>query len=331
MILKRVASVLSPGGQDARLSILIFHRVLSQKDSIFPFETDARRFDQILSWIGGWFQVMPLDDAVARLATGTLPARAVAITFDDGYADNATIALPILQRHGMVATFFVATSFLDGGRMWNDTVIESVRAYAGKVLDLSECGLGTYSLGTPEQQRDAIGALLQQIKYLEPVQRREAVEFVQRSVNSSLPDDLMMTSSQVVQLRRAGMQIGAHTCSHPILASISDVDAMHEIRGSKETLQSLLQEPVNLFAYPNGKPGKDYLAKHAMMVKQAEFTAAVSTSAGVSSANTDRFQLARFSPWDIGKLRYGARMMLNLRNINPMVAQAVCATIPARS
>ncbi len=320
MILKRVASVLSPGGQDARLSILIFHRVLPQKDSIFPFEKDARRFDQVLSWIGRWFQVIPLDDAVARLASGTLPARAAAITFDDGYADNATIALPILQRHGMLATFFVATSFLDGGRMWNDTVIESVRACAGKVLDLSENGLGSYSLGTPEQQRDAIGALLQHIKYLEPAKRREAVEFVQRSVGCSLPDDLMMTSSQVVQLHRAGMQIGAHTCSHPILASISDDDAMHEIRRSKEALQSLLQEPVTLFAYPNGKPGKDYLAKHAMMVKQAKFTAAVSTSAGVSSANTDRFQLARFSPWDAGKLRYGVRMMLNLRNVNPMVA-----------
>lgn len=320
MVLKSIAGALSPGGQRARLSILIFHRVLSQQDPLFPGEQDVRRFNEVLSWLGQWFQVMPLDEAVSRLGTGTLPARAAVITFDDGYADNAANALPILQHHGMVATFFVATSFLDGGRMWNDSIIEAVRAFRGKALDLSDAGLGSYHLDSHDQRCMAIEALLRQIKYLEPVKRREAVAFVQQTAGSALPDDLMMSSTQVLQLRQAGMQIGAHTCSHPILASLSDGDALDEIIGSKAALESLLQEPVSLFAYPNGKPGTDYLAKHALMVRQAGFTAAVSTAPGASSMTADVFQLPRFSPWDTGRLRYGIRMLANLRDMQPQVA-----------
>lgn len=320
MVLKSIMGALSPGGRRARLSILIFHRVLSHPDPLFPGEQDVRRFNEVLSWVARWFQVIPLDDAVSRLGIGNLPARAAAITFDDGYADNVTNALPILQRHGLVATFFVATSFLDGGRMWNDSVIESVRAFRGKVLDLSAAGLGTYHLESCDQRRLAIEALLAQIKYLDPVKRRDAVAFVQQSVGRALPDDLMMSSKQVMQLRHTGMQIGAHTCSHPILTRLSDGDALNEILGSKVALESLLQESVGLFAYPNGKPGHDYLAKHALMVRQAGFTAAVTTAPGVSSAATDSYQLPRFSPWDTGRLCYGIRMLANLRTVQSEAA-----------
>ena len=125
-MIRTAAHWLSPGGAQARLSILIFHRVLPGPDPLQPDVPEAQRFEQILRWVARWFQVLPLDEAVARLAARTLPARAVAITFDDGYADNATVALPVLKRVGFPATFFIATSFLDGGRMWNDTVIESV-------------------------------------------------------------------------------------------------------------------------------------------------------------------------------------------------------------
>ena len=169
-------------------------------------------------------------------------------------------------------------------------------------------------------KKGILTTFLHQLKELEPDKRREAVAFVQKSAAVALPDDLMMTSKQVVQLHQAGMQIGAHTCSHPILAALSDDHANEEIRRSKSALEMLLGEPVGLFAYPNGKPGKDYLAKHAQLVRQAGFMAAVSTAPGVSSATTDQFQLPRFSPWDTNQLRYGVRMLSNLRLVQPQVA-----------
>lgn len=321
MVLKVVASALSPAGPRARLSILIFHRVLSGVDPLFPEVPDTRRFDEILSWVGQWFQVIPLDEAVLRLRAGTLPARASVITFDDGYADNATNALPILLRHGMTATFFVATSFLGGGRMWNDSVIESVRALDGNVLDLNEIGLGSHSLESNGQRRIAIDSLLGSIKHLEPGKRQELVAQVVDRTGVRLPSDLMMNSGQVLDLRNSGMQIGAHTCSHPILQSTSDSQAVSEITTSKHVLESMLDEPVGLFAYPNGKPDVDYAARHVEMVKQAGFLAAVSTSPGVATKSSDVFELPRFGPWDRTRLRYGLRMLTNLRSALPRVAK----------
>ncbi|MEO6562308.1 MAG: polysaccharide deacetylase family protein, partial [Nitrosospira sp.] len=102
-------SLLSPGGLHSRLSILIYHRVLPQQDPLFPDEGDAETFDQQMRQIAACFRVIPLRDAVQGLRQGKLPSRAACITFDDGYADNAEIALPILQKHGIPATFFVAT------------------------------------------------------------------------------------------------------------------------------------------------------------------------------------------------------------------------------
>lgn len=319
MILKRIAGALSPGGRHARLSILIFHRVLLQVDPLFPGEQDARRFSEVLSWVARWFQVMPLDEALSRLCTATLPARAAAITFDDGYADNATHALPILRHHGMAATFFIATSFLDGGRMWNDSVIEAVRAFRGKVLDLREVGLGLYCLESYDQRRIAIEALLGQIKYLGQHERQAAVAQLVDAVGGVLPDDLMMRSEQVLALRNAGMQVGAHTCSHPILEKIPDSQALSEITDGKSALESLLGERVSLFAYPNGKPDVDYAARHVAMVRQAGYIGAVSTAPGVAMRETDIYQLPRFTPWDRSRSRYGVRLLANLRHCSPQV------------
>ncbi len=313
MIVKSIAARLSPRGGAARLSILIFHRVLSRVDPLFPGEQDTTRFDQTLSWLARWFQVLPLDEAVSQLRAGTLPERAAVITFDDGYADNATNALPILKRHGMTATFFVATSFLDGGRMWNDSVIEAVRAFRGNALDLSACGLGSFDMSSNDQRRATLDVLLGRIKYLEPSKRQDAVDWVTECSGAPLPNDLMMRSDQVLELRQSGMQIGAHTCSHPILDKISDSQAQTEISDGKVVLESLLDEPVTLFAYPNGKPAVDYSQRHVDMVRRAGFIAAVSTSHGVSSQTSDILQLPRFTPWDRTSFKFGVRLLLNLR------------------
>ena len=150
----------STGGP--KLSILIFHRVLPETDPLFPDEPDARRFDQMMGWVKTWFNVMPLDAAVNALKKRNLPARAMAITFDDGYADNRTIALPILKRHGLSATFFIATGYLNGGRMWNDTVIESIRKSQAKSLELDciksfdDSGLNSLPIRSLFEKRNAI-------------------------------------------------------------------------------------------------------------------------------------------------------------------------------
>jgi peptidoglycan/xylan/chitin deacetylase (PgdA/CDA1 family) len=109
------------------------------------------------------------------------------------------------------------------------------------------------------------------------------------------------------------MTIGAHTVTHPILACTSDSAARHEIVASKRALEEQLGAPVGLFAYPNGKPGRDYSAAHVAMVREAGFDAAFSTAWGVASRTSDPFQLPRFTPWDRAPWRFGVRLAQNLR------------------
>lgn len=313
MMIRSLAHLLSPAGDRARLSILVFHRVHAHPDPLFPDEPDIRRFDTVMGWVSRWFNVLALDAAVLQLRSGTLPVRAAAISFDDGYADNVDNALPILKRHRIPATFFVSTAFLDGGRMWNDTVIEAFRFTNRQVFDARPWGLGLFPLQTLEQRRCAVASVLAYAKYLEPAQRQAIVEQVQDWSGASLPNDLMMRSDQLLALRDAGMQIGAHTVSHPILEKITDAQARSEIVNSRDDLQARVGQPVMLFAYPNGKPDTDYGARHVAMVRDAGFAAAVSTAAGAASLATDVHQLPRFTPWDRGRLRFGARLLANFR------------------
>ena len=309
--LKHLLQVISPADKNARLSVLIFHRVHQQSDPLFPGEPDAEFFDKAMGWMKSWFNVLPLDEAVARLKTQTLPARAAAITFDDGYADNYHVALPILKKHGLTATFFIATGFLDGGIMWNDCVIELARRTTLNELDLNYLGLGRHSTGTLPQRRAAIDGLISQIKYLSSNERQELVNNCVAHAQVVLPKDLMMTSEEVRGLRAAGMQIGAHTITHPILASTEIEFARKEISESKAFLENLLGEPVGLFAYPNGKPGVDYLPEHSSLVQQLGFDAAVSTAQACAKKETDPYQIPRFTPWDRTRCRFGLRLIRN--------------------
>lgn len=307
------ANRFSPAGSGAKLSILIFHRVLTQVDPLFPSEATVQSFDWQMGLLKSLFNVLPLPEAVSCLKTGTLPARAAAITFDDGYADNVTQALPILQKHGLHATFFIATAYLDGGRMFNDTVIESLRNTRLAQLDLRDMQLGQYTLGSVAARTQAIHQILPKIKYLLPDAREAAAaQLAARTEVENLPLDFMMTTAQLKNLHAAGMEIGGHTHRHPILAKLDRNAARAEIAAGKTALEEKLGTRVRLFAYPNGKPGSDYLPEQAEIVRELGFEGAVSTSHGVSTGHSDIFQLARFTPWDTKPTAYALRLLQNL-------------------
>lgn len=325
-MLKQLLGWASPAGPNARLSVLIFHRVLPEPDPLFPQEMHAHRFDELCGWLAAWFNVLPLDLAVAHMQAGTLPARAACITFDDGYADNCHVAMSILQRHGLTATFFIATGFLDGGRMWNDTIVATVRACE----DLSVIAVnGLPVLASPSTgavqakaqqsmpltmatRQAAIATLISHLKYRPVAERISLTEEIARLAKVQPPKNLMMTSTDVKALRQGGMQIGAHTVSHPILARLTEDQAGQEIGDSKRFLEQLLGERISVFAYPNGKPGEDYSPQSVDVVRSLGFDAAVSTQWGASRMGDDPLQIKRFTPWDKTRLRFGLRLLRNL-------------------
>ena len=310
-MLRAALSLASPSGARGRLSILAFHRVLDRADPLMPELPSAAEFERRMRWVRQWFQVLPLARAIERLYEGSIPSRALAITFDDGYADNETIAAPLLARLGLTATFFVSTGYLEGGSMFNDRIIEAIRGAALDEIDLDAIGLGRRSLANVAARRLAIDAILEAVKHQEPQRREAATEAVVRAAGARPSPPSMMRPGQVRALRAAGMDIGAHTVTHPILTRITAPEARAEMQASKQALEAIVDARVDLFAYPNGVPGRDYGPEHIAMARDCGFDAAVSTAWGAASMRSDRFQLPRFTPWDRTRLRFGLRMVGN--------------------
>lgn len=297
-LMRGVAAVASPGGNGASLTVLLYHRVLRQPDPLMPQVPDVATFNHQISALAHVFRIMALDEALMRLREGTLPPRALCITFDDGYLDNIQVAVPVLRNNGVSATFFVATGFLDGGRMMHDTVVEAVRRLPSQECDLTWIGLGMRSISDIDSRVRLVDEFVGKIKYLPQLEREAASERLAHKVGHQLPDDLMMSSDDLRRMVDSGMSVGCHTHDHPILSMVDSDEAWTQIVKSRDAVAAATGVAPTLFAYPNGKPNIDYRAEHVAMVKKAGFSGAASVSFGTASRDSDHFQVPRFVPWD---------------------------------
>jgi peptidoglycan/xylan/chitin deacetylase (PgdA/CDA1 family) len=198
----------------------------------------------------------------------------------------------------LTGAFFIASGFLDGKRMWNDTIIEALRRAAGPAIELPELGVGTLDIGSLPARRAAIQRVILRLKHEPVAARAAAVDRLVARVAQPLPPGLMMTSAQVRALADADMLVGGHTVSHPILAKSTSADAEREIAAGRDELQAITGRPVEYFAYPNGRPHEDYRAEHVQIVRRLGFQGAVTTAWGYADGNSDRWQLPRVAPWD---------------------------------
>jgi len=296
-------------GLRKRLLIINYHRVLSEPDPLRENEVTAVDFAMQLGGLARFFNVMPLARAVAALRDGALPRRAVAVTFDDGYADNVTVALPILLRLGVPATFFITVGFLDGGRMWNDAITDVISVARGTSLDLRSLDMGVLDIATVGARKHAVASLLAEWKYLPVAERNARVSELTQTAGSSLPPSTMMTTVQVQQLAAAGMEVGAHTLMHPILARLPDAEARHEIVASKHELERITGREVAGFAYPNGRPERDFKEHHRRMVADAGYRFAVTTEYAAATRQVDPLLLPRIGTWDRQVGRFLLRML----------------------
>ncbi|MBL8201858.1 MAG: polysaccharide deacetylase family protein [Chromatiales bacterium] len=312
---RAAGNLLSRGGEGRRLVILHYHRVPESPDPMCPDLLERQAFAVHMRALAEHFNVVPLAEAIARLRDGTLGPRAVAITFDDGYADNYQVALPVLRHFGLHATFFVAAGFLDGGCMFNDLVIEACRVAPPGAWDTGLAGAGTCHVTDGPGRVRLANQLIGRLKYLAGPDRLGAALQLLHAAGGRPPDHLMMTSDEVRSLHRAGMAIGGHTLSHPILARLVADEAAREISSGKAALENLLGAPVPLFAYPNGKPGTDYLSRDVALARGAGFDAAVTTVWASATRNGDAFEIPRVGSWDRSRDRFCARLLRCYRQL----------------
>jgi len=286
--------------------IFSYHQVLAQPDPMRPGAVTAERFERQLRWIAQYCNTLPLGEAVERLLAGRLPERAAAVTFDDGYADNLDVAAPRLQKYGIPAVLFVAVDAVERGIMWNDVVIEAVRA-ARDAIDAGRIGLGV--IAVDESNRVAVSRrLIGALKYRPVAERMEAALSLYESVSNAPLPRLMLEPARLRELPEAGFEVGAHTVNHPILRLLDESAARDEIEGSRVWLTERTGTAPTLFAYPNGKRGDDYDGRHTRIVQELGFRAAVSTNWGCATRRSSVYELPRFKPWEDTAARFYSRL-----------------------
>lgn len=211
----------------SRFRVLVYHRI-GREDSPDGLVVSRASFAEQMRRLRRLCSPMSLGRALAGLEGAPLPPRAVAVTFDDGYADTFESALPVLRRFGIPATVFVTTGYLDG----------------------------SVALGGPGSRPLSWPALR--------------------------------------ALRRAGLEVGSHTVSHPNLLRCGTREAGRQIAASRRRLERELKAPVRLFAYPYGH-ARSFDASVREAVRRAGYRAAFTTLPGDNGPGRDPFALRRVS------------------------------------
>jgi peptidoglycan/xylan/chitin deacetylase (PgdA/CDA1 family) len=255
-----------------------------------------------MSYISRHFRVLSLGEIIRRVKAGSvIEPFTIAITFDDGYRDNWLYAAPILKKHGLPATLFVASGFLGTDRlMWNDQVALAVKHTKksnyhfnvdGKKLDVE--------FSTIRERLQFVNDVIDKMKRLSDAEKAEQVKRLVGDLGDDpmRHDGRMLSWDELREMTRSGWEIGSHTVNHKILTRVSIAEAQHEIAISKEMLESKLEKPIDLFAYPNGK-AQDFNVEVQNVLRTSGYSAAATTFDGFNDSSTDLFEIRRHSVWD---------------------------------
>ncbi|MBM4036942.1 MAG: hypothetical protein FJ290_00380 [Planctomycetes bacterium] len=278
---------------------------LVARSSSLPLSLPAEEFDAQLAFLASHCQVVSAAEIAQAAAEGhDLPPDAVAITFDDGYEDNASVALPLLQRHGLRATFFIAAGWIGTKNvLWWDRLHDYIRQaaelgaqpvdYQGlpKPLIAALDAADLRSPGGAAQLERALVTILGSMP-VPPEETEHLVESVAAALGADMADPepyRPMSWDQVRELHKAGMEIGSHTVSHARLAHVPAERAYEQLEQSKQAIQRELGAPVSLLAYPAGSHNQDVVD----LAVEAGYRAAFTTESGPVAPGDDPFRLRR--------------------------------------
>lgn len=293
--------------------ILIYHRINDDRDPYFGGVPTAV-FERQVEYLASRFHVLPLSRLVAALRDGSVPDDAVAITFDDGYRDNYTHALPILKRYGVPATIFVTTGAIGSARqLWHDDVFSAFRETKESALPPYAGRAGASPLETTDDRLRAQREFLSHIRTLPGPERSRAIAGLRETLRVGPAPDapgLMLSWDEVRAMHRAGIEFGSHTVSHPILSRADAPEARREVVESKRAIEEALGTVIEGFAYPNGTRA-DFLPETKDLLREAGYAYAVTTLPGANEAGCDPYDLRRGTPWDDDVFAFGMRLLYN--------------------
>ena len=277
--------------------ILSYHRVAALSPDSHRLCTPPDEFRRQMTHLRDHFTPIGLDDLVRAAASGTIPARAVAVTLDDGYLDALEVASPILAGLGVPATFFVNSDRLhEPHERWWDTVERVLLGTAVLPASLAMTIEG-HPLTLPTSSMTERAAALETLNRAAwPLDARARLQLAREVLAWSGMDGATRDSHRVLtgdEIRalaaRPGHTVGAHTTHHLALPTQPAATRRREVFDHKAELEQLLQQPVRLFAYPYG----DLDAETVGVVREAGFVAAVTVQRGPVSAGVNRLLIPR--------------------------------------
>jgi peptidoglycan/xylan/chitin deacetylase (PgdA/CDA1 family) len=261
--------------------ILMYHRVADVPQDPFELAVHPDRFAAHVEHLAELRRTVPLEDVTARSFAG-----GIAVTFDDGYADNATTAGPLLSDAELPATWFITVGRLGRRRFWWDRLTEALLGPhpLRDSVDTEIAGRQYWlDLRSRTARTTAMRFLHSRLRPLAPERLEVTVDALIHQMGAPAPvqDDLTMTVEQLRQLAARPLQeIGAHTRSHLQLQGQTEDLQRAEIQGSVQDLSALLDRPVRTFAYPFGVP--DAVGSLApRLVDEAGCVLACTTSPGM--------------------------------------------------
>jgi peptidoglycan/xylan/chitin deacetylase (PgdA/CDA1 family) len=269
------------------LTVLLYHGVAPETNQgIYNYKRkhiSPEAFKEHLGFIARHYTVLPLDESFRMLRERKLPRHALAITFDDGYKNFYTYALPLLKEFRMPATIFLASDFvLKKKPLW---------------VDRLEYAIGQKKLSREERIAED-SRLRAELKSLPSRECERRLMPIEREVGATLYDFsderavyAPLNESEIKEMQEIGITIGGHTKSHASLPHLSDAEAAEEIEGSKQALEEHFGQISELFCYPYGR----WDLKTEQLVIEAGFSGALTTIEGANVPGTHPFRLRRFS------------------------------------
>ena len=299
-------------GRRPRALVLVYHRVGERGLDPWCLTIEPEIFAGQMETLARDWSPLSLTDLVEGINRRRLPERAVAVTFDDGYADNLEVAAPILVEHGIPTTLFVATDLIDsGGPLWWDELasllLEPELLPASLTLSSGNGNRWPIPPIAADEPRPALGTLPWEahpgtrlrafyevwlaLRALDAATREEALDEIAEWADAPRPSGrVLLTWEQLREFAALpGFELGAHTLSHPVLPSCSHEDARAEIAGSADGLRAEAGVEVQQFAYPFGA----WSPRIARLVADLGFSAAYTTNGSAISWRSSPHALPR--------------------------------------
>lgn len=284
------------------VQVFNFHRVYAPPlDTPFDkgvFDHSTVEFEKQLLLIKKYFDVLSEDDIIDLTQQNKLPPkRSAIITFDDGYIDNFTLAMPLLQKHALPAIYFIPIKpIMDRKLGWWDLtsyLIYKSQQETIRILD------NTLPITTEEERAEAVYVSLQAFKLKPAESTKDLILELSESTKVELPSNeeqsqQLMSWEQIKQLKDANIAVGSHTVSHRVLATLSKEEQRNELIDSKRILEEKIGHEVRSLSYPVGGPSH-FTDTTKLLAKEAGYLNAYSYNTGFNHTKIDPYNIRRIT------------------------------------